>query len=146
MKRTILSSLLFFYPINLAFSQKDRLLLNLNAAGLACSLVNHSHSYHSDDFRRYLFGFIDQKFMISTSLFISYRCLKRSPTLECLFRVGGNILVVAFIYFYVLEGYKQNKRALESYSEKQKYIHMLMHFIGIVGLTRAYKKYYYKIL
>jgi hypothetical protein len=144
MKRTILSSLLFFYPINVAFRQRDRLMLNLNTAGLAISLVNHSHSFHADDLRRYLFGFIDQKFMISFTALIAYRCLRKTPTLGCFLRVGGNVGLMFFIYFYLLEGYKQNRRSIESYTERQKYIHMLMHLIAIVGLTQAYETYYYK--
>jgi hypothetical protein len=145
MKRTLLSSLLFLYPINVAFGQNDRLMMNLNTAGLAISLTNHAHSYHPDDFRRSLFGLIDQKFMMVFSALVSYRCVKKSPTFECFLRVGGNTVLLFLIYFYLLEGYKQKHRAVESYTESQKYIHMLMHFVGIVGLTRAYQTYYYKL-
>ena len=143
MKQTLLSSLLFFYPINVAHSHNDALMLNLNAGALAASLVNHSHTFHPDDTRRSLFGLIDEKYMMSFTLFITWRCMRKSPTWECFFRVGGNFALVVFIYFYFLEGYKRRKRSVESYNQKQPYIHMLMHFVAIVGLTRAYKTYYY---
>jgi len=144
MKRTILSSLLFLYPINVAYKYRDQLMLNMNSLGMAISLINHSHTFHTDDKRRKIFSFIDQKYMIIFGLFVSYRCLRRSPDIYCMIRVLGNLGIVSYIYFYLLEGYKQKERAVESYTERQKYLHMLLHFMAIVGLTRAYKTYYLK--
>lgn len=144
MKRTILSSLLFIYPINVSYKHRDHLMLNLNTLGMAISLINHSHTFHPDDMRRKIFGMIDQKYMMLFGLFVSYRCLKKSPNLYCFIRVFGNMLLISYIYFYLLEGYKQKTRAVESYKEKQKYFHVLLHFFAIIGLTDAYKKYYLK--
>lgn len=146
MKRTILSSLLFLYPINVAYQYRDKLMLNMNTIGMAISLINHSHTFHPDNNRRKLFSFIDQKYMIIFGIFVSYRCLKKSHDMHCLLRVLGNLGLVCYLYFYILEGYKQKERAVEKYTEKQKYFHMLLHFIAIVGLTRAYKTYYLKNL
>lgn len=142
MKRTILTSLLFLYPINISYYYRDKLMLNMNTLGMAISLINHSHSFHTDNFRRKLFGLIDQKYMIFFSLFVSYRCLQKSPHIYCIIRLLSNLGLISYIYFYLLEGRKQKERMLESYTEKQKYFHMLLHFIGIIGLTEAYKKYY----
>ena len=142
MKRTILSSLLFLYPINVGYKNRDHLMLNMNSLGMAISLVNHSHTFHSDNTRRKIFSFIDQKYMIMFGLFVSYRCLRKSPNIYCIMRVLGNIIIISYIYFYLLEGYKQKERAVESYTENQKYLHMLLHFTAIVGLTKAYQKYY----
>lgn len=146
MKRTILTSLLFLYPINVSYEHRDKLMLNMNSLGMAISLINHSHSFHSDNFRRRFFGFIDQKYMIFFSLFVSYRCLQKSPNIYSFLRVLGNLGLISYIYFYLLEGRKQRERMLETYTDKQKYLHMLLHFIGIVGFTDAYKKYYLKTL
>ncbi len=145
MKRTILTSLLFLYPINVSYKYRDLLMLNMNSIGMAVSLINHSHSFHSDNFRRKLFGIIDQKYMMFFALFVSYKCLKKTPTLECFLRVFGNLGLVCYIFFYLLDGYKQKDRTVETYTEKQKYIHMMLHFIAIVGFTRAYKKFYLKV-
>lgn len=142
MKRTILSSLLFLCPINLAYRKRDVLMLNMNSLGMAISLINHSHSFHSDSNRRKIFSFIDQKYMIFFGLFVSYRCIKKSPNIYCFLRVFINMLLISYIYLYLLEGYKQRERSMENYNEKQKNLHVLLHFIAIVGLTRAYKKYY----
>jgi hypothetical protein len=142
MKSTILSSLLFLYPINIAHKYNDLLMLNLNTLGMAISLINHSHTFHQDSSRRRLFGMIDQKYMLSFVFFIFYRCLKKSPNIYCFTRLFLNILAISYIYFYLLEGYKQNERQLESYTEKQKYLHMLLHFVAIIGLTKTYKTYY----
>lgn len=144
MKRTILTSLLFLYPINVSYKYRDLLMLNMNSLGMAISLINHSHTFHSNELRRKLFGIIDQKYMIFFSLFVSYRCLTKSPNIHCFMRVFSNIAIISYIYFYLLEGYKQKERALENYTEKQKYIHMILHFVAIIGLTRTYKKYYIK--
>jgi hypothetical protein len=142
MKRTILSSLLFLYPINLSYKYRDHLMLNMNSIGMAISLINHSHSFHKDSFRRRLFSFIDQKYMISFVFFVVYRCLKKSPNIYCFMRVLSNFFAIFYLYFYLLEGYKQKERSIESYTEKQKYLHMLLHFSAIVGMTRAYETYY----
>lgn len=143
MKRTLLSSLLFFYPINVAYNHRDKMMVNVMTGALVASMTNHSHTFHQDDTRRRIFGWIDQKYMMGMTLLIAYRCIKKSPTLQCIARVGGNVLLISFIYFYLLNGYQQRQRSIESYDEKQKYIHMAMHFIAIVGLTNAYKTYYY---
>lgn len=142
MKRTLFSSLLFFYPINVAYRHHDQAMMNIMTGALVASMTNHAHSYHPDDRRRSLFGWIDQKYMTFLTLFIAYKCLKKSPSRGCLFRVGGNVLLISFIYFYLLNGYKQRLRNIETYTETQKYIHMVMHFTAIVGLTNAYKTYY----
>lgn len=144
MKRTILSSLLFLYPINVSYKYRDHLMLNLNSLGMAISLINHSHSFHGDDTRRKIFSIIDQKYMIFFGLFVSYKCLSKNPNFYCFLRVSGNMLLISYVYFYLLEGYKQKSRSLEFYTERQKYLHMLLHFIAIIGLTRCYKKYYIK--
>jgi|Laugresu1bdmlbsd_1035121.scaffolds.fasta_scaffold05349_3 hypothetical protein len=144
MKRTILTSLLFLYPINISYKYRDLLMLNMNTLGMAISLINHSHSFHGDNFRRRLFGFIDQKYMMFFGLFVSYRCLYKSPSIYTFIRVFGNMAIIFYIYFYLLEGRKQKERSIESYTESQKNIHMLLHFFAIVGLTQAYKKYYIK--
>ena len=142
MKRTILSSLLFLYPINVAYKYRDHLMLNMNSLGMAISLINHSHTFHPDNRRRKIFSFIDQKYMILFGLFVSYRCIKKSPNIFCILRVLINLGLISYVYFYLLEGYKQKERSVESYTEKQKYLHTLLHFIAIVGLTKAYKQYY----
>ncbi len=142
MKRTILSSLLFLYPINVSYNYRDKLMLNMNSLGMAISLINHSHSFHQDNIRRRIFSFIDQKYMIFFGLFVSYRCLRKTPNLYCFLRVFFNIFLISYIYLYLLDGYKQKSRSIESYTEKQKYLHMLLHFIAILGLTDSYKKYY----
>lgn len=144
MKRTILSSLLFLYPINVSYKYRDLLMLNMNSLGMAISLINHSHSFHQDSKRRKIFSFIDQKYMFLFVLLIFYRCLKKSPTIYCFIRLFINILIILYIYLYLLEGYKQKERSLESYNEKQIYLHMLLHFISIIGLTKTYKTYYIK--
>ena len=145
MKRTILSSLLFIYPINVSYKYRDHLMLNLNTLGMAISLINHSHSFHPDNTRRKLFSMIDQKYMIFFGLFVSYKCLSKSPNIYSFLRVGGNMLFISYIYLYLLEGYKQKSRSVESYNQKQKFLHMLLHFVAIIGLTDAYKKYYIKL-
>lgn len=143
MKRTILTSLLFLYPINVAHSRHDRLMLNANAAAMAASLINHSHTFHPCHVRRRLFGWIDEKLMIYFISFIAWRCLKKSQTVECAVNVGGILGTLVFIYFVLLRGYRREERSMEMYAEWQKYVHMGMHFIGIVGLTRCYKRFYY---
>jgi hypothetical protein len=117
----------------------------MNSLGMAISLVNHSHTFHGDNLRRKLFGFIDQKYMIFFGLFVSYRCLRRSPSIYSFIRIFGNMAIIFYIYFYLLDGRKQKERSIESYTEIQKNIHMLLHFVAIVGLTQAYKKYYIKL-
>ncbi len=144
MKRTILSSLLFLYPINVSYKYNDLLMLNMNSIGMAISLINHSHSYHNDNLRRKIFSTIDQKYMIFFGLFVSYKCISKTPSFSCFLRVFGNLVLISYIYFYLLEGYKQKERAVESYNEKQKNLHVLLHFISIIGLTQSYKKYYLK--
>jgi hypothetical protein len=117
-------------------------MLNLNALGMAISLINHSHSFHPDNNRRKLFSMIDQKYMIFFGLLVSYKCIRKNPNFYCFLRVGGNMLLISYIYLYLLEGYKQKPRSIESYNEKQKFLHMLLHFVSIIGLTNAYKRYY----
>lgn len=141
MKRTILSSLLFLYPINVSYKYRDKLMLNLNVLGMAISLINHSHIHHPDEFRRKLFGYIDQNYMIFFSIFLSYRCLNKSP--KSFINLLFNFLGICYIYFYLLDAHEYDIRRMEKYNEKQKYLHMLLHFVAIVGLTRIYKKYYY---
>lgn len=145
MKRTILTSLLFLYPINISYKYRDHLMLNMNTIGMAISLINHSHSFHTDNFRRKLFSMIDQKYMILFSLFVTYRCLYKSPSFYSFMRVFGNMGIIFYIYFYLLDGRKQKERMLETYTETQKNLHMLLHYTAIIGLTDAYKKYYIKV-
>lgn len=143
MKRTILSSLLFLYPINTAFQNRDRFMLNMNSIALAASVINHSHTFHNDHFRRALFGYIDEKFMMLFTGTVAYNCLKKTPTFNCFLHVFGVVGTLIIIYFYVLKGYRRQERAMENYNEFQKYMHMVMHFVGIVGLTRLYQKFVY---
>lgn len=145
MKRTILSSLLFLYPINVAFRHRDRLMLNMNSLALAASVINHSHTFHDDRFRRALFGFVDEKFMMILTATVTYKCLKKTPTLQCFLHVSGNVGLLMIIYFYVLKGYTRQERSIENYNEFQKYMHMVMHLVGIVGLTRLYEKFVYTL-
>jgi len=79
-------------------------------------------------------------------LFVSYRCIKTSPTKECFLSIFFNLLLLFYIYFYLLDGYKKRKRSIEQYSETQRNIHMFLHFIGIIGLTKNYQKYVYSRL
>lgn len=143
MKRTILSSLLFLYPVNVAFHHRDRFMLNMNSAALAVSVINHSHTFHNDRFRRALFGCVDEKLMMVLTGIVAYNCLKKTPTFKCFLHVFGVVGTLIFIYFYVLKGYRREERSIENYNEFQKYMHMVMHFVGIVGLTRLYQKFVY---
>jgi hypothetical protein len=139
MKRTILSSLLFLYPINVCYKYRDQLFLNMSCLAMAVSLINHSHTFHHCEHRRKVFGSIDQKYMIFFSLFLSYRCIRKSP--ESIFELFFKFLVIFYIYFYLLGGYKYDKRMIENYNENQRNYHMLFHFFSIIGLTRTYEKY-----
>ncbi len=145
MKRTILSSMLFLYPINIAYRNRDRWMLNLNVLTLSASLINHSHTFHGDRFRRYLFGWIDEKLVMFLTMNISLKCISKCPSRSCILHIGTIMGMITFIYFYLLGGLKRDtERTIESYNECQKYAHMAMHVIGILGLTRASELYYYK--
>jgi hypothetical protein len=141
MKRTILSSLLFLYPINVSYKYRDQFMLNINLLAMAISLINHSHSFHPDNYRRELFGSIDQKYMVVFCLFLSYKCLINN--IQSIRDLSIIFSIIFYIYFYLLGGYKYDKRMIENYKEKQRYYHVIFHFVSIILLTRTYEKYCY---
>lgn len=146
MKRTILSSLLFLYPINCAFHAHDQWMLNLCALAMAASLVNHSHTFHGDRYRRTLFGWIDEKVMMGMVGYVVTNCLLSSPTWECVTWVGGVCTFVATTYFGLLRGLSKDGRPIEEYTEWQRNVHfLLLHVVGIVGMTTCYNHFVYTL-
>lgn len=142
MKRTIASSLLFLYPLNCAFHAVDVWMLNLCAIAMAVSLVNHSHTFHPDTYRRKIFGTIDENVMIGLVIYITGKCLYLSTHFwECLCTLGGLCVFISVTYFGLLRGWQKEGRVMEAYKEWQKNVHVLFHVVSIIGLTMCYRRF-----
>ena len=145
MKRTILSSFFFLYPVQVAYGYRDIVGMNASIMALAISCINHSHTYHSDGFRRKLFGHIDQLYMIGMFFFSFITCLRLAKTRvamrECIRDFLSTMVYIAVIYGLVLKGYKSRTRAIEHYTSFQKNVHVFFHFFTILRVTSLYKKY-----
>lgn len=148
MKRTILSSFLFLYPVNLSFKNKDPIFLNMSTLALAISAINHSHNHISNSkiSRKYIFKKIDQYYMIFLCIYHTFRCLlysyrnNKNNLKECIKDIFKNYSIVFFIYFYILKGHKKDFE-MEEYEEYQKNAHVLFHVFSIILIGLTYKKY-----
>lgn len=149
MKRTILSSLLFLYPINQSFKNNDRAFLNISSLALVISAINHSHNHISkaEINRKQLFKKVDQYYMIFLCIYHTSRCLfysyKKNMLKDCIFDTIKNYSIVFFIYFYLLKGHKKEFE-MENYEEYQKNSHVFFHIFSILSISSSYKKYIMK--
>lgn len=135
MKRTILTSFMFLYPLNKAYEYRDVMTLNMSAIGLGLSVCNHSHSWHTDKFRRKLFQFIDVVYMHSFALRAMYN------SIECTFQVSLIVIMMFTMYYKLLGG-----KVFEKYTERDKNVHMLFHILSIYLLTETHEKCYWEPL
>jgi hypothetical protein len=119
--------------------------MNASIMALAISCINHSHTYHSDYFRRKLFGHIDQLYMIGMFFFSFITCARLTKTKdamrECIRDFLSTMCCIVFIYGFMLKGYKSRTRAIEYYTPFQKNMHVFFHFFTILRITSLYKKY-----
>ena len=137
MRRTILSSYLFLIPINLGLKYNDYLFTNMNAIGMGLSICNHSHSFHTDKYRRKLFRKIDVMFMHLYGFYIIYLSLY---TYKNKYIFAYNIsmkLLIIYLFFVRL----QRKKYIEDYDGFEKWLHFLFHIISIFNSALTYKTY-----
>jgi hypothetical protein len=128
MKRTIATSFLFLLPINLCFMYGELFHLNMTVISFGLSVANHSHTFFTHDIKRKnIIRFIDQYFN-GFNLFYTYYCALTN--MNCIVFGTTNLIIVSCIYLYFLLPTKT-----ENYTEKQKTIHALWHFLSIFGMT-----------
>ena len=141
MKRTILSSFLFLYPLGIAHHHHDTPIVYASSLGLAFSVINHSHVHHPDTTRRTLFGIVDACYMSSLPIYLVYRCFTYTPRfLTYLWGFMYFSMVVAW-YMLFLGGRTYHIRKMENYSSAQKWGHVVFHIIGILGGSELYRNY-----
>ena len=130
---TICSSFYFIYPIYLSKKYNDTNGLLLFSTGMALSLTNHSHSFHTDLYRRNLFSKIDVYFFYIFTIFLMISSY-------CENRIKLKHLFIILITNGILYGPLRNIY-LEQYSSFQIKMHVLFHLFGISSLTflRFYK-------
>lgn len=139
MKRTIVSSLLFFLPINLASHHRDQWMMYLYILMMSVSVVNHSHTYHPDRFRRVLFAKIDMAVVHLLLVVFTARWLYLSPTWQSVVYIVGFLTTLGTIYFHLLEG-----KFIEEYSEFQRNAHVVMHITAVFFILFASHHFCYK--
>ena len=124
---TILSSFSFIFPIYLSKRYNDTNGLLLFSSAMGISITNHSHSFHTDSYRRMLFSKIDVYFFYLFTIFlmISGYYEKRIKLLHLFIIITINGL---------LYGPLRNLY-LENYSSFQIKMHVLFHLFGISSLT-----------
>lgn len=139
MKRTIFSSFLFLYPLNVAYKYSDIVILNLSAIGIGLSIANHAHTYHQLTKRKNLFNIIDTIYMHVIIAYTIYPCF---TTTKCVIQTISLLSVMVGIFFSLLGGTKLKK---EEYSKYQKIWHVIFHIISIIGITKVREICYWNI-
>lgn len=137
MRRTVLSSFLFIYPLNHAYHYRDLWMVNLCAIAVGLSVANHSHTWHGNPERRKLFRQLDIAFMYFLLLYVIYPCF---VCYGCIVHTGMIVSIIAFIYFIMLGG---KVKQIEDYNAWQKNGHVLFHVVSIVGLTKLRERCYW---
>lgn len=135
MKRTILSSFMFLYPLNKAYEYRDVATMNWSAIGLGLSVCNHSHSWHTDWFRIKLFQWTDVAYMHAFTLRTIYNSL---TSIQC---ASQSVLIGALmilLYYYTL-----GDKSFEQYKSIHKNIHMGFHVFSIASLTLLHQRCYW---
>jgi hypothetical protein len=131
MKRTIVSSFLFLIPINLCYYYADIFHLNINVICFGLSVANHSHNFFTHDLlRKNIIRVLDEFFNLYNILYTSYSGLNN---MNCYAYCSINLMIISYIYFRYLR-YTKN----ENYTNEQKTIHALWHFLSI-SLLSHYK-------
>lgn len=137
MRRTILSSYLFLLPINLGLKYNDYFFTNINAIGMGLSICNHSHSFHTDKYRRKLFRKIDVLYMHFYGLYITYLSLYTYKNKYIfLYNISMKMLII-YLFFIRL----QKKKYIEEYDNYEKWLHCMFHIISICNAALTYKTY-----
>jgi hypothetical protein len=130
MKRTVLSSLLFLVPAyRAAFVHRavgDWLMFSV---AMVLSAVNHAHSFHPHAARRALFRNLDVAYMYTMGTVVGWQAhaVYGYPLWAVLATAAG--------VYAVYRG--TGLAPLEHYTEAQKRIHVLFHFVAIAALTVA---------
>lgn len=116
-------------PIYISHKKNDTLHLMLFVTAMGISIANHSHTFHGDKFRRKVICYTDMTFMYGFSSYLIVDTLYRNivdPKIA-LFIVLCNYT----IYCQLGDGY------IESYTDKQKWLHVLFHTTGILSMTAS---------
>lgn len=137
MRRTIFSSYLFLYPMNMGIKHNDYIFSNINAIGMGLSICNHSHSFHEDIFRRKLFRKADVIFMRLYGLYILYLSLYTYDSKRAFLYNIVNTLSIYYLFFVRLN----RKRFIEEYDSFEKWLHFLFHIISLYNAGYVYDKY-----
>ena len=127
MKRTIASSFLFIVPINMLFRYGYIFRANLFALALGLSVANHSHVGHSDPFRRNLFMTLDTIYMPCFAVYMAWS-LRFVPWLLAI-----QAALMGYLWLGPLS--KGGVTRVDQYTELQKDLHVLFHFVAILGFT-----------
>ena len=127
MLRTICSSFLFLIPIYISHKKNDTVHLMLFATAMGISISNHSHTFHEDKRRRKLFCYIDMSFMYVFSGYIMFDTIYRNV-------IDPKVAIILLLLNYSIYSQLGNGY-IESYTEKQKYLHVLFHTTGILSMT-----------
>ncbi len=135
MKRTILSSFMFLYPLNKAYQYGDQLTMNLSAIGLGLSIANHSHAWHPDQFRRKLFKYID---IIYMHAFVARTVYNSLTSLQCI--TSSTLVLMSTINTFL----KLGTEDFEYYTENQKLLHAFFHVYAITSLCMLHEQCYWK--
>jgi hypothetical protein len=130
MKRTIASSFLFLLPINMCYMYGKLFHLNLSVICFGLSVANHSHTFFTHDIKRKkVINLLDQ-YINGFNLFYTWYTAINS--FNCIVYATTNIFIISYIYFLYLLPTKT-----ENYTEKQKTLHALWHFISIFSMTHC---------
>ena len=128
MKRTIATSFLFLLPINVCYIYGDLFNLNLSVICLGLSAANHSHFYFTHDMvRKNGIRLLDQ---IANGFNLFYSFYTALTSFNCFLYGTTNVLVISYIFYRYLMYTKT-----ENYTENQKTLHALWHFIVIFSMT-----------
>ena len=131
---TIFSSFYFLMPIYLSKKYNDTNAVILFSSAMGISLVNHSHSFHTNSFRRLLFSKLDVYFFYIFAIYLmSAGIYERRIKLSHLFII---ITINSILYG------PQSHLYLENYKSYHVKMHILFHLFGISSLTflRFYKQ------
>jgi len=139
MIRTVASSFIFLYPINLAFYYNDVISMNINIIMLALSVSNHSHIWHPNTFRRKLIKNLDKIWVHITIIAAILPCFNNT---ECTNGIILSLFSIGFFYFYLLGGVSVE---IEDYKPWQKNAHVLFHLISVIQITYIRDKCYWKL-
>ena len=126
MIRTILSSFLFLIPIYISYEVRDKVGLFMYSIAMGMSIANHSHTFHTNLFRRTLFMRLD---IIYISFIAFYHVLYSLYYINVIL-----VCIGTFVNYYIYHQLSVVGR-IEDYNQRLKRMHVLFHLVGISTLT-----------